>query len=309
MPQPTMTHKKFAASLSATTRTALHAKSNLRGIFHLTAHVGLILLAGALIAARIPFWPLLLPIDGILIIFLFCCVHECTHKTPFRSPWLNESVGRAASVLIFLPFSWFRYFHLAHHKHTNDPAKDPELVGVPKPRTRAQYVWHVTGIGIWIAQGKTLIRNAFGRGAEAFVPTRARLPVRIESIILLLFYALIAVYSFFGSTALVMLWVVPVLLGQPFLRLYLLAEHGRCPTVANMLLNSRTLETNRIVRFLAWNMPFHAEHHSLPNVPFYRLPDLHGLIRAHLGATSKGYIAFHKDYIGALDQRAPSAEE
>ena len=30
-------------------------------------------------------------------------------------------------------------------------------------------------------------------------------------------------------------WLVPVLLGQPFLRLYLLAEHGDCPEVVNLV--------------------------------------------------------------------------
>ena len=26
---------------------------------------------------------------------------------------------------------------------------------------------------------------------------------------------------------------------------------------------------------LAWNMPYHQEHHAWPNVPFYLLPELH----------------------------------
>ena len=47
-------------------------------------------------------------------------------------------------------------------------------------------------------------------------------------------------------------------LGQPALRLYLLAEHTGCPAVPDMLANSRTVLTNAVVRWLAWNMPFHA---------------------------------------------------
>ena len=73
-------------------------------------------------------------------------------------------------------------------------------------------------------------------------------------------------------------WVVPALLGQPFLRLYLLAEHGDCPEVANMFENTRTTFTTRAVRWLAWNMPYHVEHHVWPTVPFHRLPEVHGLI-------------------------------
>ena len=113
---------------------------------------------------------------------------------------------------------------------------------------------------------------------------------------MLLAYALIAVSLLASSTAL-WLWVVPVVLGQPVLRLYLLAEHGDAPMVANMLENSRTTFTNRIVRFLAWNMPYHAEHHSYPQVPFHRLPALHGVMRAHLATTAEGYAAFTRDYL------------
>jgi fatty acid desaturase len=90
-----------------------------------------------------------------------------------------------------------------------------------------------------------------------------------------------------GSTALLFIWLIPMALGQPFLRLYLLAEHGRCAHVANMLENSRTTYTNRLVRRLAWNMPYHAEHHSYPSVPFHKLPDLHRLAAEHLRVTEK----------------------
>ena len=74
------------------------------------------------------------------------------------------------------------------------------------------------------------------------------------------------------TAVLLWVWIIPALLGQPFLRLYLLAEHGCCAFVANMFENSRTTFTGPLVRFLAWNMPYHAEHHAFPTVPFYRLP-------------------------------------
>lgn len=94
---------------------------------------------------------------------------------------------------------------------------------------------------------------------------------------------------------------LPALFGQPFLRGYLLAEHGRCPCVANMLENSRTTFTTRLVCFLAWNMPYHAEHHRYPVVPYYRLPDLHADLRAELKSTANGYGAFTADYARNLE--------
>jgi len=92
-------------------------------------------------------------------------------------------------------------------------------------------------------------------------------------------------------------WWLPLILGQPFLRLYLMAEHGRCPLVSNMFLNTRTVFTNRVIRALAWNMPFHAEHHAYPSVPFHRLPQLHLLVKQKLQVTSDGYTGFHRETV------------
>ncbi|MEP3331345.1 fatty acid desaturase [Sedimentitalea sp.] len=53
---------------------------------------------------------------------------------------------------------------------------------------------------------------------------------------------------------------------------------------------------------LAWNMPYHAEHHSFPSVPFHRLPALHQFTREHLKSTSDGYAEFTRDYVQVLDR-------
>ena len=117
---------------------------------------------------------------------------------------------------------------------------------------------------------------------------------------LLIYSGLLAGSLYFTTTTLLFVWIVPTILGQPFLRLYLLAEHRRCPHVANMLENSRTTYTNSIVRWLAWNMPYHAEHHAYPAVPFHKLPAFHEVAKRHLQTTQTGYTAFNKDEITAL---------
>ena len=67
-----------------------------------------------------------------------------------------------------------------------------------------------------------------------------------------------------------------------------------------MFENSRTTFTGPLVRFLAWNMPYHAEHHAFPTVPFYRLPQLQRLTAPHLRATSPGYRDFTASSLAAL---------
>ena len=89
-------------------------------------------------------------------------------------------------------------------------------------------------------------------------------------------------------------------LGQPALRLYLLAEHTGCPAVPDMLANSRTVLTNTVIRWLAWNMPYHAEHHAYPWLPFHALPAVHESLRGHLRVTAPGYAAASRDILRAV---------
>ena len=64
-----------------------------------------------------------------------------------------------------------------------------------------------------------------------------------------------------------------------------------------MFENTRTTFTNRLIRFIAWNMPYHTEHHVFPNVPFHSLPALHRLMGQHLHVTSNGYTEFARTYV------------
>ena len=292
-------HARFVASLDAGTRARLTRPSDRAGLLHLAGHLGLLLVLGGLIVARVPLWPLLLLPYGVALIFLFTLEHEATHATPFASGWMNMLAGHLTGLLLILPFQWFRLFHLAHHRHTNDPRHDPELA-TPKPEGWRAFALHVSGLPVWWAQLRQLVTNALGRTGADFVPDRARPRVRREARVMLAVYAL-ALSSLWLSDMLLWLWIVPALIGQPFLRVYLLAEHGRCPTVANMFANSRTTLTNRLVRFVAWNMPYHAEHHAWPTVPFHALPRVHALARDHLQVTSRGYARFAGEYTAGFD--------
>ena len=288
-----MDHKDILAALSPADKAALTLRSDRAGLIHLAGHAGAILVTGTLIAAGAPFWPLLLPVQGILLVFLFTLQHECTHKTPFATEALNEWVGRACGLVLIQPFEWFRYFHLAHHRWTNIDGQDPELAQ-EKPATHREWLIHVSGLPFWLAMIGVTFRLALNRERAPYLPANAVPRMQREAITLFCLYALGLA---FAGPLLFWVWILPALLGQPFLRLYLLAEHGDCPRVANMLENTRTTFTTALVRFLAWNMPYHAEHHVYPAVPFHRLPAFHTVLRDHLKVTANGYVEFTKDYL------------
>mgnify|MGYP001796787280 CR=1 FL=1 len=288
-----MDHRAVIAGISAKDRAALTTRSDAPGLWHLAGHLGLICLTGAWISLGGTLWWALLPVHGVFLVFLFALAHEATHRTPFATPWLNDWVGRACGLVLILPFEWFRYFHLAHHRHTNIPGKDPELGNGGLPKTWRAYWWRVSGLPYWAQVIQQTVALALGWGMEEYIPRSARPLIIREARVMVAIY-IAGLLSLFFTPALFWLWILPVLLGQPALRLYLMAEHGRCAFVADILDNTRTTFTNRIVRFLAWNMPYHTEHHALPSVPFHALPRLHRIMAPHLKHTAPGYRWFNR---------------
>jgi len=48
-----------------------------------------------------------------------------------------------------------------------------------------------------------------------------------------------------------------------------------------------------LVKFIMWNMPYHAEHHAFPAVPFHALPQLHKSIESEIINKQDGIISLH----------------
>ena len=60
------------------------------------------------------------------------------------------------------------------------------------------------------------------------------------------------------------------------------------------------MQTSKWVKYLMWNMPYHAEHHAYPAVPFHALPDLHREIKDELVHHQEDHRRFHLGVIKRL---------
>ena len=281
---------------------ALTARSNASGLLQFASHVAALSGTGAAIAlAKGTFWlgPAL-AVHGLVLVFLFAPLHETIHRTAFRNRRLNDAAAWLCGAVLVLPPAYFRAFHFAHHRHTQDPARDPELA-TPKPASLGAYLRAVSGLPYWRERIATTLAHAAGRVPEPFIPPSQKTRVvRDARILLSLYGALAAVSILAGSWLAVGYWLVPVLIGQPFLRLFLLTEHTGCPQVPEMLENSRTTRSNALVRRLAWNMPYHAEHHAYPALPFHALPAAHTLLKDKIVVQAPSYLAAQRQIIAAL---------
>jgi fatty acid desaturase len=161
------------------------------------------------------------------------------------------------------------------------------------------YFWHISGIPNWTKRLTITLRHAItGRVREPFVAEGKRKAIVREARILWAVYAaLLAASLIFESGAALIYWIVPAMLGQPFLRMYLLAEHTGCATNDDPYANTRTTYTNGFVRALTWQMPFHVEHHAFPAVPFHALRQVNELVRSRIDVSSPGYLAVHTGLI------------
>ena len=281
---------------------ALSARSNRRGMLHLVGHLTVIGCAMALVLAARGHWTVwpAMAVLGVLEVALFTPLHESTHRTPFRSLWLNRAVGWLAGFVLILPPEGFRLFHMAHHRHTQDRERDPELIGA-KPLTRRRYLWLLTGLPYWMSQIRGLVETAAGRVDLPWITAASRgVVVREARIYLATYLSLMALMLAFHSALPVMLWMVPVLLGQPVLRAVLMAEHGGCPENDDRMANTRTTLAGRAFGLLFWNANLHIEHHYAPGVPFHALPRLHELLRPHLRSFDISYPAAHRAILEAL---------
>jgi fatty acid desaturase len=277
-------------------------RSDLQGALRFAIHLGCIATTGVLVWLVLPHWYLLVPamvLHGTTLVTMFAPMHECTHRTAFASPRLNEAVGWTAGVLSFYNSTFYRYFHAWHHRYTQDPARDPELM-FPRASTRSRYLREINTIGFWYRRAVDYGRLALGTVRLPFMPDSARRAVQLSIAIQWLIYLAAATAIALGFTAPLYFFFLPSVLAMPVMRAYLITEHTLCSRDQNFLTNTRTTLANFPIRLLMWNMPFHAEHHLFPAVPFHRLPALHDQIGCRFAHVAPGYVATNREVWRAL---------
>lgn len=271
----------------------LSERSDLQGLVRFAIHLTLIASGAALITwSRGTWWVLAsMLLQGWFLVALFAPVHESVHYTAFRSRWLNIVIGWIASVPTLINSSFYRLFHYEHHRHTQDPARDPELAD-PLPQSILAYVLRISGWGYYTSRVTyfgSILRNDW-RDCP-YIPERERSGVR-RSVLGMLMLALVvfAAWSWLDPAGPWLYWLVPVALAQPILRAMLLSEHTLCSDDDNGLSNTRTTLVHPLIGLVHWNMSYHAEHHLYPSIPFHRLAQTHREIGERFDHVAPGYL-------------------
>jgi len=230
--------------------------------------------------------------------------HECGHKTAFETAWMNEAVYQLASFLLMRnPVVW-RASHVRHHTDTIVVGRDPEIVAM-RPPDLVRLVLNLVGLIDTLHLMRRMLLHASGRlhpEEETFVRPQDRpAVVRIARIWLAIYAAVIASTLVLGSILPLMLIGLPRLYGAWHHVLTGVLQHlGLAENVTDHRLDTRTVLMNPVSRFIYLNMNYHLEHHMFTMVPYYRLPELHELIKGDLPPPDSSIFAAFRRLVPVL---------
>jgi len=261
---------------------------------------------------------------GFVASFYFAGFHEIIHMTAFRSKWVQKVLSYPIGFAVFRGPNWFWCFHWFHHRYTQDPELDPEISGgssdlMDPSKSVFAYCRFMSG---WPFGFERVLKMAKGgMCSDNWVKASGmQTPVLLESIVFVTLYAALSIGACIEPQireVVFWYWLLPHMLGAGHLRYYQFCEHRGCEFGHHQALDAwgscRTTTTGAFYARLAWNMPFHIEHHSWPAVPFYLLPSLNDRIKdtqpkpRALFSGERGYFAVHTEFLRRVLNGEPTS--
>jgi fatty acid desaturase len=275
--------------------------SNAQGFLALGASWGLIL-AAFVLYVRFPTVSTFL-LSSVLIggrqLALGILMHDCAHRSLFRSRRLNDWVGAwFCAYPTWQDLSRYRPHHLRHHALAGTE-KDPDLALVTayptEPRSLARkflrdlsgvtFLRRVVGLLMMDAgyieytvagELKPVPRarsRSYGEVVRTFLVNFG--PVALSNSVLLGFL------WWSGHPELYGLWIFSwAIFFSVFVRVRSIAEHACTEMRPEPPLHTRTTRAGMLARFTVapHHVNFHLEHHLLMLVPQHRLKQFHGLL-------------------------------
>jgi len=230
--------------------------------------------------------------------------HELSHGTPFKTRWINEALYHLCAFMTLHEGYYYRWSHTRHHTHTLLVGRDPEIAS-PRPPSLLNQALDFFHLRSGLRAIARIVRHACGRLSEDgkhFVPDSERAKVIRSSRVYVGIFLLVGAVCLWSDSILPAMFIVlPRFYGGPLTQLFNLTQHaGLAEDVYDHRLNTRTVIMNPVFSFLYANMNYHVEHHMFPMVPFYRLPQLHEMIKADCPAPYRSIWAAWKELIPTL---------
>ena len=303
--------KWYRCPIERETLLELTQRSDLRGHFQASGHIGLWLCTGTLTfiaflkagsTGSVGHWALVLLglfFHGTVGTFMrgVAC-HELGHGTVFKTKWLNRFFLRLYAICSWWNFHDYAMSHTFHHLYTLHPVGDREVVLPGHPSLRIPYLLQLFTVNIFggpestglIPTMRTILMTCLGRYQEVTSlgsgewlvalyedqpKAKARAVKWMRLVVLIhLIVAVAAIAS--GYWIIAVLFSCHIFFGN-WLK-YFVGRPMHCglrDNVPDFRLCVRTIKLDPISEFLYWHMNWHTEHHMFAAVPCYNLGTLH----------------------------------
>jgi beta-carotene hydroxylase len=224
--------------------------------------------AAAYLTGRLPApWAILL--DAVAAYLLFTVLHDATHGSAHPRHGGNLVLGRICGAVLTLAWPLFHAVHHAHHAHTNDGTRDPDLIVSRAPRLLLP-LWCV---GVVVEYRIKFFGRRLWRSRSELIEAVA---------------TDLGIVGLIGAAAaggwlwpLTVLWLFPVVLAVLFLAFaFDFVPHYPYDTDARYL-NTRIMP-GRVLNLLLLGQNYHLVHHLWATIPWYRYQQVYGAVGPEL---------------------------
>ena len=190
--------------------------------------------------------------------------HDIIAKPGTKLRWLNQMVGHLSTIPLVLPYRVAKITHMDHHKHANDPERDPD------------YSTHAPGPlqAIWKSLVNRQPRATGGFNAYADILQRKeRLDVLFDGIVFqLVHYGILFALAWSGyAIEAVLLWWLPRHLALTYIQFYLSWAPHHPGNETGRYRDTRSFRSI-FGNIGSLGMQYHVIHHLHPRIPLYRTP-------------------------------------
>lgn len=208
--------------------------------------------------------------------------HDAQHNiivpAASRFYWLNEMFGHFVIFPLVLPFRAARLTHLQHHRHTNDPAQDPDYF------TRAPNAWGAIAQSLKTRQpGHPAVRR-YSEILLGIGTGEARLAVKEALVMDLVYFGTLFLLAWNGfAIEAALLWWLPRHIAITYINFYLSWAPHHPAVEAGRYRNTRAFRS-LFGNIGSMGMQYHIVHHLYPNIRLNRTPAAYRALKPLLEA-------------------------
>lgn len=224
--------------------------------------------------------------------------HEVLHGNMFHLDLLNRFFGFFLGVPMLVSYTHYKCQHLHHHKYLGT-AEDAELFDYKDASLKNWHLfiiraWNLSRVPHFLFSLVSFLKSKYPFSIHSH---KLQQSVLIEYILLLVISISAVLYDIINHTFLfVKIWFIPWLVfGEVFHFLIELPEHIGCQKdTRDVTKNTRSIQTNPLIRFIVNSNNYHVEHHTYPKVSFKNLHLVNKKIKKNLSYYSISYFHFYR---------------